>query len=130
MKTDDEGKLDTYEGRVVAKRYWQTEGFDDDETLAPIVHFKSVRALVALSASMGWELDQMDVATTFLHAKLEEEMCVEGVVSVGGDGRIWRLKKCLYVLKQSPRMWNMTMDKPAKGVTNVINITNVTQVLD
>ena len=26
----------------------------------------------------------------------------------------WRLMKCLYVLKQSPRMWNQTIDKLLK----------------
>lgn len=62
---------------------------------------------------MEWELDQMDVATAFLYAKLEEETYVditEGVAPVGGDNRVWRLKKCLYCVKQSPRMWNMTID--------------------
>ena len=42
------------------------EGVDNDGTFAPTVRFESVRALVALAPSMGWELDQMDVATLFL----------------------------------------------------------------
>lgn len=56
----------------------------------------------------------MDVATAFLHAKLEEETYVEipeGVAPIGGGGRVWRPRKCLYGLKQSPRMWTMTIDK-------------------
>ena len=54
---------------------------------------------------MEWELDQMDVATTFMYAKLEEGTYVditEGVVLVRGEGRVWKLRKCLYDLKQSP----------------------------
>ena len=46
---------------------------------------------MALAASMGWELDQVDVATTILHAKVEEETYVEipeRVSPVGGDGRV------------------------------------------
>ena len=63
------------------------EGLDYDETYAPIVRFESVRALVAMAASLGWKLDQMDVATAFLYANLEEETYVdirEGVAAVGG----------------------------------------------
>ena len=114
IKTDAEGKLDKYKARVVAKGFRQMEGVDYDETFAPTVRFESVRALVALAASMGWELDQMDVATAFLYAKLEEETYVdipEGVAPTGGVNRVWKLKKCLYGLKQSPRMWNQTIDK-------------------
>ena len=49
------------------------EGVDNDETFALAVRFKIVRALVAVAASMGWELDHMDLATAFLYAKVEEE---------------------------------------------------------
>ena len=51
----------------------------------------------------------MDVATAFLYADFEEETYVEireGVVPVEGANRVWKLRKCLYGLKQSPRMWN------------------------
>ena len=65
-------------------------------------------------ASMGWELDQMDVANAFLYAKVEKENFVdipERVVPVGEGNRVWKLRKCLYGLKQSPKMWNMTIDR-------------------
>ena len=56
----------------------------------------------------------MDVATAFLYADLEEETFVEipeGVALVGEGDMVWRLRKCLYGLKQSPRMWNQTIDR-------------------
>lgn len=64
------GQRDKYNAKVVAKGYRQMEGIGYDETFAPTVRFESVRALVALVVSMGWGVDQMDVATTFLYAKL------------------------------------------------------------
>ena len=73
-----------------------------------------MRDFVALATSMGWELDSISVATTFLYAELEEETfpeIPEGVGPVGGDGRVWRLKKRMYGMKKSPRMWKMTTDK-------------------
>ena len=30
---------------------------------------------------------------------------------VGEEGRVWKLKKCLHGLKESPRMWNKIIDK-------------------
>ena len=105
-KTDAEGKLDKYKAWLVAKGFRQMEGVDYDENFALIVRFESVRALVALVAPMGWELDQMDVATLLPYAKLGEETYVEipvGVVPVGGVNRVWKLNKCLYGRKQSPR---------------------------
>ena len=45
----------------------------------------------------------MDVTTAFLYAELEEETYVEipeGVAQVGKGDIVWRLRKCLYGLKQ------------------------------
>ena len=59
----------------------------------------------------------MDVATAFLYAELEEETFVEipeGVALVGEGDMVWRLRKCLYGLKHSSRMWNETIDRLLK----------------
>jgi len=50
----------------------------------------------------------MDVKTTFLHEDLEEEIYMkqpEGFVVKGKKELVCKLKKSLYGLKQSPRMW-------------------------
>ena len=50
----------------------------------------------------------MDVKTTFLHGDLEEEIYMkqpEGFVVKGKKELVCKLKKSLYGLKQSPRMW-------------------------
>ena len=93
------------------------KGIDYEETFAPTVRFESVRALVAMAAGVGWELDQMDVTTAFLYAELEEQTYVEipeGEAQVGKGDMVWRLRKCLYGLKKSPRMWNQIIDKLLK----------------
>ena len=94
VKKDSEGNLEKYKAGVVAKGFKRMEGGDCNEAFTPVVRFENVRALVALATSMGWELDQMDVATSFLYAKLVEETYVdipEGVVLVRGEGRVWKL---------------------------------------
>ena len=102
VKTDAAGNLDNFKAKVVAKGFRQVEGLEYEETFAPTVRFESVRALVALAAGMGWQFDQMDVATTFLYADLEEETFVEipeEVALVGEGDMVWRLRKCVYGLK-------------------------------
>jgi hypothetical protein len=55
----------------------------------------------------------MDVKTTFLHGDLEEEIYMkqpEGFVVKGKKELVCKLKKSLYGLKQSPRMWYQKFD--------------------
>ena len=82
--------MDKVMARVVAKGFSQVEGVDYDETFAPTVRFESVRALIAMAASLGWSLDQMDVSPAFLYADREEETYVdlpEGVSTSGRGGQ-------------------------------------------
>jgi len=51
----------------------------------------------------------MDVKTTFLHGDLEEEIYMkqpEGFAMKHTEELVCKLKKSLYGLKQSPRMWD------------------------
>ena len=53
------------------------------------------------------------VKTTFLHGELEEQIFMhqpEGFVIEGKEGHVYRLKKSLYGLKQSPRQWYLRFD--------------------
>ena len=55
----------------------------------------------------------MDVKTTFLHGDLEEEIYMkqpEGFAVKGKKELVCKLKKSLYGLKQSPRMWYQKFD--------------------
>ena len=102
VKTNASGEVDRYKARVVAKVYSQVEGVDYDQTFSPTVRFESIRQLVALGASEGMEMHQMDVTTAFLYAPLAEEVFMEhpeGTVEPGNEGKVMLLLKCLYGLK-------------------------------
>ena len=61
----------------------------------------------------------MDVKTKFLHADLEEEIYMkkpEGFMVKGNKELVCRLKKSLYGLKQSPRMWYQKFDTYIRGL--------------
>lgn len=75
---------------------------------SPITKMTSIRLLLSLVATHDLEVEQMDVKTTFLHGDLEEEIYMSQLdhfVEKGKENLVCKLKKSLYGLKQSPRIW-------------------------
>jgi Reverse transcriptase (RNA-dependent DNA polymerase) len=108
VQQNPEGLIERYKARLVAKGYSQIYDIDYDETFASVVEMSTVRTLVSMIVNGGWKLHQLDVKNVFLHGDLLEEMYME--IPPGFDtnqivGKICRLKKSLYGLKQSPRAW-------------------------
>uniref|UniRef100_A0A2N9FZT3 Uncharacterized protein n=1 Tax=Fagus sylvatica TaxID=28930 RepID=A0A2N9FZT3_FAGSY len=96
-----------FKARLVAKGYSQRHVIDYDEVFSPIVRHTFIRVVLALVADQDLELEQLDVKT-FLHGNLEEEIFMvqpEGFKKPGTKNLVYRLKKSLYGLKQSPRQW-------------------------
>jgi hypothetical protein len=69
--------VDKYKARFVARGFSQKEGEDYDETFAPVARYTSIRTIISVVVSMGWNLHQMDVKTTFLNGAIEEEVYIE-----------------------------------------------------
>ncbi|CAI7855734.1 unnamed protein product [Closterium sp. NIES-53] len=110
IKSDDDGKIERYKSRLVAKGYQQKEKVDYKEFFAPVVKPTTLRTLLAGATIKGWVVKQMDVTTAFLNGVLEEEIFMaqpEGFDD--GSGRVWKLKKALYRIKQAPRQWYLKM---------------------
>jgi hypothetical protein len=108
VKQSPEGKVERYKARLVAKGYSQTYGIDYDETFAPVAKMSTVRTLISCAANFDWPLYQLDVKNAFLHGDLKEEVYMNippGFSTVETEGKVLRLKKSLYGLKQSPRAW-------------------------
>jgi len=108
VKQNPKGEVDRYKARLVAKSYSQTYGIDYDETFAPVAKMGTVRTLISCAVNFGWPLHQMDVKNAFLHGDLQEEVYMEsppGFANSQTVGKVCKLKKSLYGLKQSPRAW-------------------------
>ncbi len=111
--------MERYNARLVARGFTQTYGVDYNKTFAPVAKFTSIRCILALAALEDMEIHQMDVKTTFLNGKLEEEIYMEqlqGFVHQGGEHLVCKLHKSLYGLKQSPRAWNQKLDVFLKSI--------------
>ena len=75
---------------------------------SPIAKLSSIILLLSLTATFDLEVDKMDVKTMFLHGDLDEEIYMkqlEGFTVKGKKDLVCKLKKSIYGLKQSPRMW-------------------------
>jgi hypothetical protein len=61
----------------------------------------------------------MDVKSAFLNGDLKEEVCVHqpsGFAIPAKKGKVLRLRKALYGLRQAPRAWNAKLDSTLKGM--------------
>lgn len=113
LKRNQDDSIERYRARLVAKGFSQKEGLDYNETFSPTLKHTSIRVILALVALYDWEVHQVDVATAFLNGVLQEEvfMCQpDGFVIPGKEKKVCRLKKSIYGLKQSSRVWNEDID--------------------
>lgn len=49
---------------------------DYEEFFAPVARLETVRVIIALTASNGWDIHHLNVKTAFLHGDLQEEVYV------------------------------------------------------
>ena len=112
LKRNADGSISKHKARLVAKGYVQRHGIDYEEVFAPVARLETVRVIIALAASNGWEVHHLDVKTAFLHGDLVEEVYVsqpDGFRIKGSEEKVYKLHKALYGLKQAPRAWNIKL---------------------
>jgi hypothetical protein len=109
VKHNADGSMSRYKARLVAKGYAQTYGIDYEETYNLVAKMTTIKAIIAMAATKGWSLHQMDVKNAFFHGDLQKEVYMEqppGYVDQTHPNLVCRLKKALYGLKQTPRAWS------------------------
>jgi hypothetical protein len=100
LKRDEIGAIIKHKARLVACGFLQWEGIDFDDAFTPM-------------AQEGWRVHHMDVKSVFLNDDLKEEVYVHqpsGFANPDKEGKVLRLCKALYGLRQASRAWNVKLD--------------------
>ncbi len=111
-KLGPSGEILRHKARLCARGFSQVEGLDFDQTYSPVAAFRSLRLVFALSVKYRLKLHQLDVVAAFLNGVLDHEIFMRQPKGFDdGTGRVCLLKKAIYGLKQSSRLWNADLHK-------------------
>jgi hypothetical protein len=116
LKRNEAGEIIKHKARLVTRGFVQQEGIDFDDVFAPVARMESVR-LLTLGAQEGWQVHHMDVKSAFLNGDLKEEVYARqpaGFIVTSQEGKVLRLRKALYGLRQAPQAWNSKLDDTLK----------------
>ncbi|UYV83386.1 hypothetical protein LAZ67_23000842 [Cordylochernes scorpioides] len=91
----------------IAEGFVQNKGIDYEETFSPLARHDTLRTLLAIAANEDLKLVQFDIKTAFLYGDLQDQIYIKQPEGFNnGTDLVWKLKKYLYGLKQSPTCWN------------------------
>jgi len=136
-KFAQDGTVERYKARIVAKGFAQVPGVDFDDTFAPVARLESIRLIASLAAKHQMKIYHFDVSTAFLNGTLKETVYMESPTHIEeglrilketeppksyvrqrasqiirelkkGD-RVCLLKRALYGLRQAGRCWYETL---------------------
>ncbi|GJT79475.1 putative ribonuclease H-like domain-containing protein [Tanacetum coccineum] len=111
-KKDERGVVVRNKARLVAQGHRQEEGIDYDEVFALVDRIEAIRIFLAFASYMGFIVYQMDVKSTFLYRKINEEVYVSqppGFIDHKFPKKVYKVVKALYGLHQAPRAWYATL---------------------
>lgn len=112
-----DGNVCRYRSRLVAKGYNQVYGHDYMETYAPVADYATFRIMLSIAANMKLKLMHLDFECAYLNGRLSDSEEIYMTFPLGLDqdfeiqGKVLKLKICLYGLKQSGRVWNAELNK-------------------
>ena len=98
--------IDKAKARLVAKGYNQVEGVDYFDMFAPTASTTSTRVVAAMACKLDWDMRHLDVGQALIKSELDTEIFLRLPPGCGWlSGKVVRLNKSLYGLKQSGRSW-------------------------
>ena len=108
LKYHPDGNVARHKARLVARGFTQAHDIDYTETFSLVIHMNSICVLLSLVVNLNWSLHQLDVSNAFLYGDLTEQVFMEqplGYVAQGETSQVCLLRRAIYGLKQSPRVW-------------------------
>lgn len=77
IKRNQDGTLEKFKARLVARGNQQREGIDFDEVFAPVARFETTRAFLASCVIKQMYIHQMDVISAYVQGDLLDEIYME-----------------------------------------------------
>ncbi|SOV02711.1 uncharacterized protein UDID_18007 [Ustilago sp. UG-2017a] len=117
IKTDANLVPTKYKARLVARGFTQREGLDYTEIFVPVAPIQAIRGVLAIAAVRDWEVDSIDVKQAYLNSSLHHDVYLKPPVGTRvPPGKVLKLIKGLYGLKQSGREWNIELDTHLRSI--------------
>ena len=106
-------KADTVRARLTCRGFQEEDDFPTD---SPTIQKASIRMILTVAATSKWNIQAIDIKSAFLQGdKLTRKVFVKPPRESNLKNKLWRLKKCLYGLKDASRQWYLrlktTLDK-------------------
>jgi len=98
-----DGNIRKFKARFCCRGDQQIYGTDYFDTFAPVVSWTTVRILLVLSVIFELDTKQVDNTCAFLHAPITENVYVHMPRGFQEEGKVLKLERTLYGLRQSPR---------------------------
>ena len=112
IKYKADGSVERYKCRLVAQGFTQIKGENFTDTYAPVAQTTTIMMLLALAAQRGQKIHQMDFVLAYLNSDIDTDIYMEqaeGFKETGKEDHVYKLKKSIYGLKQSAKLWNDTL---------------------
>ncbi|KAL7548588.1 hypothetical protein ACHAWF_011864 [Thalassiosira exigua] len=100
------GTVKKFKVRFCARSDQQEHDINFLETRSPVVHWSTIRTVLVLAAKEKWVSAQCDITPAFVTAPIPPNETVYVAQPRGfvrGENKVFRLKSCLYGMRQSPR---------------------------
>ena len=101
------------EGQWITKARLVIHGNQERDSVrsdSPTVKKQNLRIQLALAVQNNWTMCSADVQAAFLQAvNLDREIYVKPVAEANNPGLLWKLKKPMYGLEDSGRLWYITI---------------------
>lgn len=101
--------------RLVVRGFQQNEVLED--IYSPVARLETLKLLLAFCVQHKYLIEQMDVETAFLNGLIKSEVYVKQPNGYDDkSGKVYKLLKSLYGLRESPRAWYECFDKFIVGL--------------
>ncbi|KAL1952680.1 hypothetical protein VTO42DRAFT_4454 [Malbranchea cinnamomea] len=107
-----DGHVERFKACLVARGFTQEPGKDFDETFSPVMRLESLRVLFSLAAAYCLISHIMDATNAYVGSEIDRPILMtppEGIEHPAGQ--VCELRRSLYGLKQSGRLWHQKISK-------------------